>query len=98
MTDPTPRTHPTVKQFLYRARMKNNPDWQLELYEGTRYGETGTSRQYLVLCRAGSNGNDPLGRVALDPCCEHVVSFAPVDRLAYGTASALIDLAKGVTA
>lgn len=89
MTDPTPRTHPTVKQFLYRARMKNNPDWQLE---------TGTSRQYLVLCRAGSNGNDPLGRVALDPCCEHVVSFAPVDRLAYGTASALIDLAKGVTA
>jgi hypothetical protein len=92
-TDLTPRT--TVKQFLHRARMAYNPDWQLELYEGTTYKETGTAWQHLVLCRAGSHGNDPLGRVTLDGQSEHVIGFAPVDRLPYGVAIKLIALAEG---
>ena len=94
MTGPTPE-NPTIKQFLHRARMKHNPDWNLELYEGTRYLEGSTNRQYLVLCRENSYGNDPLGRVTLDPAGERVVAFAPVDRLAYGTAMALIAIAEG---
>lgn len=92
-TDPTDR--PTIKQFLYRARMAHNPDWSLELYEGTTYGETGTAWQKLVLCRVGSHGNDPLGRVTLDGQAEHVVGFAPVDRLPYGVAIKLIALVEG---
>ena len=97
-TDPTtPETPglPTIKQFLYRARMAYNPDWQLELYEGTTYKETGTAWQKLVLCRAGSHGTDPLGRVILDSQMEHVTGFAPVERLPYGVAIKLIELVEG---
>ena len=86
---------PTYREFLRAAREAHNPDWPLELYEGTTYTEGGRTRQYLVLCRAGAHGRDPLGRVVIDEASGTVTGFTPMDHLAYGTAMALIRLVTG---